>query len=154
LQNIGSATKTVFYVSLYSPPHLHSQLNCEGDWGDLSGDRLSNEYLNKVAADKRLVECLDRPIDACGKKSPATLLEALVGAVYLDSDHDLGAVRKTMIALGFIEVLRNDVSERRPEILGRLATFDICSITVEYGVPNSGETDQTVVYKTVPVSRT
>jgi hypothetical protein len=33
-------------------------------------------------------------------------------------------------------------------------TSDVYSITIEYGVPNSGGNDQTVVYKTIPVSRT
>jgi len=125
-----------------------------GDWGNLSGSRLSNEHLNKVAAEKNLVDCLDRPSDACGKKSPATLLEAIVGSVYVDSDYDMGAVRKTMIALGFEEVLHNVSSQRNPEVLGRPPASDICSIAIEYSVPNSGGSGQTVVYRTIPVSRT
>lgn len=62
-----------------------------------------------------------------------------------------------MIALGFTEVLQNDLTERQPELLGRVSqapTSQICSITVEYGVPNSGRSDQTVVYRTIPVSST
>jgi dsRNA-specific ribonuclease len=130
------------------------RLTLQGDWGNLSGTRLSNQHLSKVAIKKKLVACLERPSEACGKKSPATLLEAIVGAVYLDSEHDLGAVRKTMIALGFVEVLHNHSSKRKRQTLRRVSASEICSITLEYGVVDSGTTDQTVVYRTVPVSCT
>jgi dsRNA-specific ribonuclease len=123
----------------------------EGDRGDLSGTRLSNKHLAEVATRKGLVACLERPSDACGKKSPATLLEAIVGAVYLDSDYNLSSVRKTMIALRSMEVLHDHPSKRKRETLGRVPTAEIRSIALEYDVFNSGETGQLALYRTVPV---
>lgn len=82
------------------------------------------------------------------------MLEAIVGAVYLDSGHDLSAVRKTMIALGFVEVLHNYAGKGKRETLGLVPASEICSITVESGAVDLGMTSQTVVYRTVPVSCT
>ncbi|KAH0335143.1 hypothetical protein KCU81_g9184, partial [Aureobasidium melanogenum] len=79
-----------------------------GDWGDLSTAKLSNKYFNKMASQAKLVSCTE--CSCCGGKKPANLLEAIIGAVYLDSGRDVGAVRKAMTAIGFTEVL-NEVDD-------------------------------------------
>ncbi|CAD0097549.1 unnamed protein product [Aureobasidium mustum] len=75
------------------------------NWAQLHSARLSNDYLKQVASKHNLVNYTERPPNGFGEKSAATLLEAIIGAVYLDSNRDMDAVRRAMIALGFSEVL-------------------------------------------------
>lgn len=61
-----------------------------------------------MASQAKLVSCTE--CYCCGGKKPANLLEAIIGAVYLDSGRDMCAVREAMTAIGFTEVL-NEVDD-------------------------------------------
>jgi len=57
------------------------------------------------------------------KDKAGTLLEAVIGAVYLDSDCNLSAVRNAMVALGFAEV----VVDKKTGIYGKTVSKPVSS---------------------------
>ncbi|KAG9667354.1 hypothetical protein KCU99_g8977, partial [Aureobasidium melanogenum] len=123
-----------------------------GDWGDLSTAKLSNNYFNKMACRARLVSCTE--CYCCGGKKPANLLEAIIGAVYLDSGRDMGAVRKAMISVGFTEVLNEPSGSIKQQTLVKDAIAKTDKIVVKDDVSNPDVADLMALYDAIPVSCT
>ncbi|KAG9586215.1 hypothetical protein KCU77_g9215, partial [Aureobasidium melanogenum] len=123
-----------------------------GDWGDLSTTKLSNKYFNKMASQAKLVSCTE--CYCCGDKKPANLLEAIIGAVYLDSGRDMGAVRKAMISVGFTEVLNEPDDSIEQQALVKDATAKTDKTVVKGDISNPDVTDLMALYDAFPVSCT
>ncbi|THV98023.1 hypothetical protein D6D27_01789 [Aureobasidium pullulans] len=75
------------------------------DWAAMHHNRLSNHYLRSIVLRTGLDFCVKCHGHQPSKDKAGTLLEAVIGAVYLDSDCNLSAVRNAMVALGFAEVV-------------------------------------------------
>ncbi|KAG9584917.1 hypothetical protein KCU77_g12007, partial [Aureobasidium melanogenum] len=123
-----------------------------GDWGDLSTAKLSNKYFNKMASQAKLVSCTE--CCCCGGKKPANLLEAIIGAVYLDSGRNMGAVRKAMISVGSMGVLNEADNSIEQQTLGKDATAKPDKIVVKDDMANPDVADLMALYDAVPVSCT
>ncbi|KAH0360882.1 hypothetical protein KCU65_g9081, partial [Aureobasidium melanogenum] len=122
-----------------------------GDWGDLSTAKLSNKYFNKMASQAKLVSCTE--CYCCGGKKPANLLEAIIGAVYLDSGRDMGAVRRAMVSIGFTEVLNEANSSIEQKDLTK-AKAKTDKIVVKDDMSGPDVADLMALYDAVAVSCT
>ncbi|KEQ73745.1 ribonuclease III, partial [Aureobasidium namibiae CBS 147.97] len=73
-----------------------------GDWDSQRQRLLSNNNLARVARESGLVDCMvvnpRNPVQASTKLA-AALVEAIVGAVWIDSDESIDAVRQVMETL-------------------------------------------------------
>lgn len=79
-----------------------TSLTAKGDWDAQRQQLLSNNNLARVARESGLVDCMivnpRNPVQASTKLA-ANLVEAIVGAVWFDSDENIDAVREVMEAL-------------------------------------------------------
>lgn len=126
---------------------LHVANFAQGDWGKLDNTKLSNGYFDEMAVKADLVSCAD---SYCfGSKQPADLLEAVIGAVYLDSGRDMSAVRRAMIAVGFTEVLDESDNPNKQQTATKVE-----KIVAEDEVSNSDDAEMLALYDAVFVSRT
>lgn len=82
-----------------------TSLTVKGDWDSQRQHLLSNNNLARVARDSGLVDCMvvnpRNPVQASTKLA-ANLVEAIFGAVWIDSDESIDAVRKVMEAVRLI----------------------------------------------------
>ncbi|KAH0385572.1 hypothetical protein KCU89_g17166, partial [Aureobasidium melanogenum] len=85
---------------------------------------------------------------------PANLLEAIIGAVYLDSGRDMGAVRKALISVRFTEVLNESGGSIKQQTLVKDAIAKTDKIVVKDDVSNPDVADLMALYDAVPVSCT
>jgi len=83
-------------------------LTAKGDWDSQRQRLLSNNNLARVAHESGLVDCMvvnpRNPVQASTKLA-AALVEAIVGAVWIDSDESIDAVRQVMEALRLITLV-------------------------------------------------
>lgn len=86
-------------------------------------NRLSNHYLRSIVLRTGLDFCVKCHGRQPSKDKAGTLLEAVIGAVYLDSDCNLSAVRNAMVALGFAEV----VVDKKTGIYGKTVSKPVSS---------------------------
>ncbi|KAG9522142.1 hypothetical protein KCU93_g7155, partial [Aureobasidium melanogenum] len=88
-----------------------------GDWDSKRQRLLSNNNLARIARETGLVECMvvnpRNPVQASTKLA-ANLVEAVIGAVWVDSNESIHAVRQVMEALGLFTVVTVDVILSRP----------------------------------------
>lgn len=93
--------------------HVHlsvpiEALTAKGDWDSQRQRLLSNTNLARVARESGLVDCMivnpRNPVQASTRLA-AALVEAIVGAVWVDSDESIDAVRKVMDALHLITLV-------------------------------------------------
>jgi dsRNA-specific ribonuclease len=77
-------------------------LTAKGDWGSKRQHLLSNNNLARVARETGLVDCMvvnpRNPVQASTKLA-ASLIEAIIGAAWIDSVESIDAVRKVMETL-------------------------------------------------------
>ncbi|CAD0096693.1 unnamed protein product, partial [Aureobasidium vineae] len=107
------------------------------DWDDLRKTKLSNQHFNNVALKKDLISCTDWK--DCNEKVGASLVEALMGAIFLDSGRNMNAVRNAMISLGFTEVLDEPDCSNKQQVLMNDATANLDMITLEHEMVDSEE---------------
>lgn len=83
-------------------------LTAEGDWDSKRQCLLSNNNLARVARETGLVDCMvvnpRNPVQASTKLA-ANLVEAVIGAVWIDSDESIAAVKQAMEALGLSKMV-------------------------------------------------
>lgn len=83
-------------------------LTAKGDWDSQRQRLLSNNNLARVARESGLVDCMvvnpRNPVQASTKLA-AALVEAIVGAVWIDSDESIDAVRQVMETLHLITLV-------------------------------------------------
>jgi dsRNA-specific ribonuclease len=102
--------------------------------------KLDNGYLSKVASRFDLMSCTDWPWVVTPKRL-ATLVEAIIGAVYLDSEGDMRAVKRVMLALGFVEVLDEPDHSIQQQIVVQGPTAEICDMMTLHNLSDSEEDD-------------
>jgi len=103
--------------------------------------KLSNEHLSEVVSKAGLTSCTDWHRMIFNSRRAATLCEAIIGAVYLDSGRDLTAVRRVMVSLGFREVLDEPDDSAEQQTLVQDPIAEICDTFAEHTVSNSEEDD-------------
>ncbi|KAK6006255.1 hypothetical protein QM012_006665 [Aureobasidium pullulans] len=75
------------------------------DWSQLRESLLSNTNLAKVAFETGLASCAIPEGYHCSDNQAATLVEAVIGAVYIDSGCDMECVKSVMNTLGIRKVV-------------------------------------------------
>ncbi|KAG9644109.1 hypothetical protein KCU64_g11475, partial [Aureobasidium melanogenum] len=75
------------------------------DWSTMRENLLGNINLARVTRETGLAACVIPEGLPCSDKQAATLLEAIIGAVYLDSDYDMESVKSVMKTLGIRQVV-------------------------------------------------
>ncbi|THX48484.1 hypothetical protein D6D06_09080 [Aureobasidium pullulans] len=96
--------------------HWYNQSGVLVDWDSVRQHHLSDGNLARVAIATGLtaeINCNPRQIVQPSVKMAANLLEALIGAVWLDSDGDMEAIKTVMFALGFGDVV--DTADPEPQ---------------------------------------
>lgn len=80
-----------------------------GHWDTMRKNSLGNTNLAIVAFETGLAECRtgNNSQATFSGKQAATLLEAVVGAVYMDSDGDVTTIRRVMRTLGLGDMVKS-----------------------------------------------
>lgn len=98
-QRLGVIGDKVFDIHLAARWYDNKQRLAPAQWEILRKSLLSNENFAKVGVRFGIQDCT---LTRCGTgRSMATTMEAIIGAVWLDSKHDFGAVNSVMDRLGF-----------------------------------------------------